>query len=232
MHAFTIVLAVLAAALLPPDERRTPEPLRRQLKEARPHLMRPEVGVLLLVAPFTFLIFFAIGITAMPIHLENVFGTSAGVRGLIQSLPAVSAGLVALSMGRIASRHSTSAMVRAGYLGFVICLAGMAVSPSLAVIIAPVLLLGAADQLVIVPLQSRVASLAPEEHRAVTVAAWSTAIRVGQVSGPAAVAGLLAVGDTRFVLWAAAALSAVLLVLLTAISPLLDRNPRFGPAPE
>ena len=231
MHASTIVLAVFAAALLPPDQRRTPEPLRHQLRKARPHLMQPEVGVLLLVAPFTFLIFFAVGITTMPIHLENEFGASAGVRGLIQSLPAVSAGLVALSMGRIASRYSTSAMVRAGYLGFVICLTGMALSPSLAVIIAPVLVLGAADQLVVVPLQSRAASLAPEEHRAVMVAAWGTAIRIGQVSGPLAVAGLLTIGNTRLVFWAGAALSAGLLVMVTVISKYLDGNPRFRAAP-
>ena len=81
MHAATIVLAAFAATLLPPDERRTPEPLRHQLRQARPHLLQPEVGMLLLVAPFTFLIFFATGITTMPIHLENEFGASAGVRG-------------------------------------------------------------------------------------------------------------------------------------------------------
>ena len=170
-------------------------------------------------------------ITTMPIHLENEFGASAGVRGLIQSLPAVSAGLVALSMGRIATRHSTSAIVRAGYIGFVICLSGMALSPSLAVIIAPVLVLGAADQLVVVPLQSRAASLAPEEHRAVMVAAWGTAIRIGQVSGPAAVAGLLAVGDTRLVLWTGAALSATLLILVTLVHHHLDHEPRFRTMP-
>ena len=230
MHAATIVLALFAATLLPPDERRTPEPLHHQLRQARPHLMRPEVGVLLLVAPFTFLIFFAVGITTMPIHLDNEFGASAGIRGLIQSLPAVSAGLVALSMGRIAGRYPTSAIVRAGYVGFVICLTGMAASPSLAVIIAPVLVLGAADQMVVVPLQSRAASLAPNEHRAVMVAAWGTAIRIGQVGGPAAVAGLLAIGDTRLVLWTGAALSAALLILVTTVSKLIDRDPWFRSA--
>ena len=232
MHAATIVLALFAATLLPAGHRRPTEPLRHQLRAARPHLWQPEVGMLLLVAPFTFLVFFAIGITTMPIHLENVFDATAGVRGLIQSLPAVSAGLVALSMGRLAQRHSTSAIVRAGYVGFVICLTGMALSPSLAVIIAPVLLLGAADQMVVVPLQSRAASLAPEEHRAVMVAAWGTAIRIGQVGGPPAVAGLLAVGDTRLVLWAGAALSVALLVLVSVVSRFLDRDPRFVTAPD
>ncbi len=227
MHAATLVLAGCAAGLLPPDRRRTTVPLRHQLRQARPHLWRPEVGVLLLVGPFTFLIFFAVGITTMPIHLENAFGASAGVRGLIQAMPAVSAGLVALSMGRIAGRLSTSMVVRAGYAGFLVCLTGMAVSPSLAVIIAPVLLLGAADQLVVVPLQSRAASLAPDEHRAVMVAAWGTAIRIGQVGGPPAVAGLLAVGDTRLVFWIGAALSAGLLALVTAVGNLLDRDPHF-----
>ena len=116
-------------------------------------------------------------------HAFTIVLASAGIRGVVLSLPAVTAGLIALSMGRIAGRHSISTMVRAGYVGFVICLTGMALSPSLAVIIAPVLVLGAADQLVVVPLQSRAASLAPEEHRAVMVAAWGTAIRIGQVSG-------------------------------------------------
>ena len=227
MHAATIVLAFFAATLLPPDERRTPETLRNQLRQARPHLVQREVGVLLLVAPFTFLVFFAMGTTTMPIHLENEFSASAWIRGLIQSLPAVSAGLVALSMGRIANRHSTSSIVRAGYVGVVICLVGIALSPSLAAIIAPVLVRGAADQLVIVPLQSRAASLAPEEHRAVMVAAWGTAVRIGQVSGPAAVAGLLAVGDTRLVFWAGAALSAAMLIVVTLARNYMDRDPWF-----
>ena len=227
MHAATIVLAFFAATLLPPDERRTPETLRNQLRQARPHLAQREVGVLLLVAPFTFLVFFAMGTTTMPIHLENEFSASAGIRGLIQSLPAVSAGLVALNMGRIATRHSTSAIVRAGYVGVLVCLVGIALSPSLAVIIAPVLVRGAADQLVIVPLQSRAASLAPEGHRAVMVAAYGTAVRIGQVSGPAAVAGLLAVGDTRLVFWAGAALSAAMLVFITLTRTYIDRDPWF-----
>ncbi len=227
MHAATIVLAFFAATLLPPDERRTPETLRNQLRQARPHLVQREVGVLLLVAPFTFLVFFAMGTTTMPIHLENEFSASAWIRGLIQSLPAVSAGLVALSMGRIANRHSTSSIVRAGYVGVVVCLVGIALSPSLAAIIAPVLVRGAADQLVIVPLQSRAASLAPEEHRAVMVAAWGTAVRIGQVSGPAAVAGLLAVGDTRLVFWAGAALSAAMLIVVTLARNYMDRDPWF-----
>ena len=55
------------------------------------------------------------------------------------------------------------------------------------------------------------------------VAAWGTAIRIGQVSGPAAVAGLLAVGDTRLVLWTAAAL----LILVTLVHHHLDHDPRF-----
>jgi len=232
MHAATIVLAFFAATLLPPDERRTPETLRNQLRQARPHLVQREVGVLLLVAPFTFLVFFAMGTTTMPIHLENEFSASAWIRGLIQSLPAVSAGLVALSMGRIANRHSTSSIVRAGYVGVVICLVGIALSPSLAAIIAPVLVRGAADQLVIVPLQSRAASLAPEEHRAVMVAAWGTAVRIGQVSGPAAVAGLLAVGDTRLVFWAGAALSAAMLIVVTLARNYMDRDPWFKSAPN
>ena len=59
------------------------------------------------------------------------------------------------------------------------------------------------------------------------VAAWGTAIRIGQVSGPPAVAGLLTIGNTRLVFWAGAALSAALLVLVTIVSNLLDRNPRF-----
>ena len=137
MHASTIVLAVFAAALLPPDQRRATEPLRHQLRKARPHLLQPEVGVLLLVA---------------------------------------------------------------------------------------------ADQMVVVPLQSRAASLAPEEHRAVTVAAWGTAIRIGQVSGPATVAGLLAIGNTRLVVTTGAALSAAMLVFVTLVRNFIDRDPRFRKA--
>ena len=62
------------------------------------------------------------------------------------------------------------------------------------------------------------------------VVAWGTAIRIGQVSGPAAVAGLLAVGDTRLVLWCAAALSAVMLIFITLVRPYIDRDPGFRTA--
>ncbi|WP_419845153.1 hypothetical protein [Candidatus Poriferisocius sp.] len=47
-------------------------------------------------------------------------------------------------------------------------------------------------------------------------------IRIGHVGGPAT-AGLVAVGDTRLVLWTGAAL----LVLVTTVSKLIDRDPWF-----
>lgn len=57
------------------------------------------------------------------------------------------------------------------------------------------------------------------------VAAWGTAIRIGQVSGPAVVASLLAVGNTHLVLWDAAALFAAMLIFVTLVRPYIDRDP-------
>ena len=220
--ATTIPLAFFAARVLPPDPAVDPVPMRQQLAGAGDLLRRPQVQVLLAAGVMTFLVFFGAYAVTLPIHLEEVFGASAGLRGVIQALPAATLGVAAYGIGPLARRYPTGTLTAFGAAAYVLVFAGIALTSSLAVLVVLVLLLGAANTLSVIPLQSRAAGLAPDHQRGVMVAAWGTAVRVGQVSAPAVVAGLLAVGSTSTIFWGAAAVSLVLVALTTGAHTLFD----------
>lgn len=219
----TLVLAVALWRLLPPGGgdggART---LAAQLADARVDLARPQVWGLLVLGTCTLMVFFGSFVSTLPLHLEDRFGASAGVRGLILSAPALTSGFTAWRLGTLAERHPTSRLARTGFLALGSTLALVAVAPSLAVVWIPVLFLGIGEALTIIPFQSRIAGLAHEERRAAVVAAWGTAVRIGQVSAPLVVAGLLLVGSTQMVLLVAAGWCLVLFGAVWLLRPVLD----------
>ena len=54
-----------------------------------------------------FMLIFGLFLTAMPVHLESEFGLSAGQRGLVIAIPAITSTFTALRLGwlRVALRR-------------------------------------------------------------------------------------------------------------------------------
>jgi MFS family permease len=157
----------------------------------------------------------------MPLHLEREFALSAGGRGAMLSVPAVSGSLVAFNLGRIRralrlrSVLVTSSVVMV--LGFTV-LAGVS---TLWLVVVGASLYGLGEGLLIPALQDVAVQHASPEHRGGIVAVWVSAVRFGQTVGPLGAGAVMDASGTSAALAAAAGV-AVLLVALVALGPFHD----------
>jgi MFS family permease len=188
------VMAVVVLSVLPPGRPAAPPTLSAQLRGARPYLSDRRVIAMTLIGFASFILVFGLVLTALPIYLEQRFGVSAFVRGLVLGLPAIGNVATALTIGRLSARFGTWQLALTGFAIFVVAFGGMAVAPTFALIIPLVLVYGVGEGLVIVPLQAYAAGIAPTEYRGVIVALWVGAVRAGQFLGPV-MAGALVAGQ-------------------------------------
>lgn len=222
LSGITLPLAFAVYVLFDPDRPRAAPMLRTQLSEAKRLIAGPQIRRIVTIGIASFLLFFTAMVVLLPLHLDRRFGAGAQTRGMIQSIPAISSAFVALRVGWLAERFRPSVIARGGYAVFAATLLATALSPSLAWVALPVLGLGLADSLVIVPLQSRAAGIGPEEHRGVVVAIWSASVRTGQVAAPLAAAVLLALVSTTAAFVVAACWAVGLILLVTYWSATVD----------
>ena len=174
-----------------------------------------------------FMLIFGLFLTAMPVHLESEFGLSAGQRGLVIAIPAITSTFTALA-ARPAARHA-SAVVRAagrrrGAVHHRVRRDG-AGRGAPACSFAAALLYGLGEGVFIPTLQDVVAGASAPEQRGAVVAVWVGAARAGQTVGPllaAALYGATSTGTTFVV----GGVIAAGLVVYELVGPVRRRRPR------
>lgn len=202
-----------------PSQRRT---LERQLRDAAV-LIRQPIMVFVLMAGFVlFTVIFGVFLTALPVHLEDRFGLGPGPRGLVLSTFAVGATLVSFNLGRIRSVVPLRLLLTGSSFFIALSALGIAVAPSLALVVVAVLVYGFGDGSVIPALQDVATSVPPPEQRASVMAVWVSAIRSGQTVGPLGAAALFAATSTETTMVVGAGLFAVVAVLFL-VGPIDDR---------
>lgn len=202
-----------------PAQRRT---LERQLRDAAV-LIRQPIMIFVLVAGFVlFTVIFGVFLTALPVHLEERFGLGPGARGLVLSTFAVGATLVSFNLGRIRSVVPLRGLLTGSSAFIALSALGIAVAPSLALVVVAVLIYGFGDGSVIPALQDVATAVPPPEQRASVMAVWVSAIRSGQTVGPLGAAALFAATSTETAMVVGAALFAVVSVLFL-VGPIDDR---------
>jgi predicted MFS family arabinose efflux permease len=182
------LVAALAARTLPPGRPAASRTMREQIVGAAAYVRDRRVAAMAVAGFASFVLIFGVSVT-LPIHLDEQFGSTAVVRGLMLALPAVGAGVVSLLMGRLAQRWGAWDMVPVGFALLGVAYAGVAGSPVIAVVALPAVAYGVGEALTVVPLQDFATAIAPDEHRGMIVAVWVSAVRAGQFAGPA-LAGL------------------------------------------
>lgn len=220
---YTVALGTAAAAWVVLDGRRPADPpqVKEQFGEAMVVLRRPVLRANLLAGFLVFIAIFGLFLTVLPVHLAEVFGLEAGARGLVISLPAVTATLASFNLGRMTTLSSARTVVIISALALVVAFVTIGVTTTLLVLVAATLLYGASEGFFIPMLQDLNMEDAPEEHRAVVIAVWVGFARLGQTVGPllaGVVMALIGTGPT-FV----AGSSVAVLILLVGV---------FGPFPR
>jgi MFS family permease len=123
----------------------------------------------------------------------------AGARGLLISLPAISATLAAFNLGRMRTLTSARTVVIFSASALVVSYVMLGITTTLIVAITATLIYGASEGFFIPMLQDVTMEDAPDEHRAVVLAVWVGFARLGQTIGPllAGVAvGVIGTGPT------------------------------------
>lgn len=225
-------LAVLCWVRLPAIRPGTDRSVGGQLRGALTVLRQPTVLTILGAGVVLFTVIFGVFLTALPVHLEEEFGLSAGPRGLILSSFAVGATFAALNLGRLQERFGARTVLIAASSLIAVSAAAIGLAPTVVLVIIACVVYGLGDGAAIPSLQDLVVSAAPTAQRASVLAAWVSGVRLGQTIGPLGAAALFAVTSTRFtMLVGAGLLVAVAALMMFAPLPTTDRQ-RSEPPPR
>ncbi len=183
-YGFALVTAWAVWRLLPSRALPEPRTVGEQVRDAMVVVRRP---VVLGAVAFGFVLFaliFGLFLTTLPILLSDDFGLDAGSRGLVLAVPATTATLAALLLGRLRSRFGVARLVLVANLLFVAGFVTIGLAPVLVLVFAGALLYGFGEGLAIPSLQDAVVARASESSRGAVVAVWVGAARAGQTVGP------------------------------------------------
>jgi len=157
---------------------------KEQIRGAAVVVRQPVVVGSILFGTAFFILTFGLMLTALPLMLQQRFGLSVGLRGLVFIAPALGATAVALNMGRLRTRFGARRMLVAGALLFAVGYLAMGWGPVLAAVVLGAFVHGLGEGGTIPTVQELVASASPNESRGAVVAVWVGFARMGQTLGP------------------------------------------------
>ena len=183
---YTVALGTAAAAWVILDGRRPESPprVKEQFGEALVVLRRPILRASILGGFLVFIAIFGLFLTVLPVHLDEVFGMEAGARGLLISLPALTATVASFNLGRVRQLTSARTVVIFSSVLLIIAYVTIGLSTTIAIVVIAALLYGFSEGFFIPMLQDLNMEDAPDEHRAVVIAVWVGFARLGQTIGP------------------------------------------------
>ena len=217
-----VVTAFVAWRTLPPGRPRDVVPLREQLGGAGHALRDRAIASSVLAAGMSFAVIFGVFLAALPTHLDDEFGLSAGARGVVFGLPAVTSSIAAFNLGRIRRRIGAGSVVLVAASVWTGAFLLLGLAPTLWLLGIGALCYGLAEGAMIPTLQDTAMSRAPETQRAAVMASWTASARAGQTVGPLVAAVLLS-GPGSGATLLAGAVGAGALVALFATRP-FDRG--------
>lgn len=219
-YGASVVMAVVAAAVLPSTRPSPVVSMSEQLRSARSSLRDSRVYAMAAAGFAVFILVFGVA-TTLPLHLDEEFAAGALTRGLLLALPAVGAGIISLGMGKLSERWGAWDMVPLGFALIAVAYVGVPIAPDLALVTVPALAYGMGEAFTIVPLQDYAAQIATPEHRGVVIAVWVSAARAGQSVGPALAGLTISTIGTGGTFVAGTAFAAVLTAVSLATRPAL-----------
>jgi MFS transporter, ACDE family, multidrug resistance protein len=184
-------------------------PFRRQVGTAVTIVRRPVVAGAIASGFVIFVLIFGLFLTVLPVHLEEEFGLSAGLRGLVLGVPAVTSTLAAANLARLRGRFGRRTLVLGASGLFAVAFVAMGLAPAPGLLVGAALLYGLGEGAAIPTLQDLIASSAPASSRGAVMATFVGVVRAGQATGPLLAGGLIALVGTgsTFVLGAGLALA-------------------------
>lgn len=206
-YGLGLVTATAAWRILPPDEGRTNVSFRRQLGGIGQTVRNPTIAATFAGGALGFAAMFGVFLAVLPTHLENEFGLSAGWRGVVIGLPAVTSSLAAFNLTRIRRLAPTGWLLVGMALLWVVAFALIGLAGAIAVLVIGALLYGLGEGSMFPSMQDVAITESPDDQRASVMATWTGFARLGQTLGPLLTGLVLAVTDSTVALLTGAALA-------------------------
>lgn len=203
-------LATAAAAwtILPPDTGRTTVSVRAQLGGIGAMVRHPTIGATFVGGALGFAAMFGVFLAVLPTHLENEFGLSAGWRGVVIGLPAVTSSIAAFNLTSIRRHVATGRLLVGMALLWIVAFALIGLAGAIAVLVVGALLYGLGEGSMFPTMQDVAISEAADDERASVMATWTGFARLGQTLGPLLTGLVLAASGSTAAMLAGSALAA------------------------
>lgn len=147
-------------------------------------IKRPEVYGIFITVMLVFIVLYGSYLTYFSTMLGKIFGASSFVIGIIMFSTSISSAIVSSRLG-ILSRHFKKAnLVISGFAFYLISMVAIVFIDSLWFFIAPAILFGIGNGLLIPSIHTLIAEKANIEMRGMFMSVTSSMLRVGQTLGP------------------------------------------------
>ena len=165
----------------------------------------------------TFILLFGPLIVYLPILMDQAFGVSPLVIGIVVASTSLTTALASTQIGNLTSRFSEKTLVRASFVLYAAALALVAFVPYWWLLFVPTVIFGVAQSLNLPNVFSLLNEAAPGENRGAFLALNSTILRLGQTLGPVLMAVIAAPLGLAGAYLVAGALAAAMFVLALAL---------------
>ncbi len=219
-----LALPVALAVVLVLDN---PEPkitgsLREYIRVTLKAIWHPQVLVLFATSVVTFVLIYGSFLAYFPFLLEESFNASPVFIGFVMAAASIATAFAAFWVGGLAHRFGSRALVKTGFVLYILSLVLLPLAHNLWTLSVPVLLFGIANGLNVPSILTVLNDYAPDEYRAAFMSMNGMVLRLGQTLGPLLVGiavGLVGMVGSFFV---SAGLAVVMLVIMI---PILQQEP-------
>jgi MFS family permease len=192
------------------------EGLKQYFRDVRDSLRDRRTAGLLCATLVTFVILYGPQLTYLPILLDDSFGASPLLVGLVLSSASLTTALTASQLGRLRRAASGAALVKLAFVLYVVALSAIPLMPALPFLLIPTLIFGIAQGINLPNVFSLLAGSTSSGSRGALLALNGMGLRLGQTIGPLVMGvSVTALGVTGGY-YAAAGLAATMFVVALA----------------
>lgn len=213
---FAIPIGLWAMFFLNNPEPKKEQDIRDYLQNVWLSVKSRKILGLFLTSVMTFILLYGAFLTYFPILMDNSFGTSALLIGLIMSSMSVANAVTSAQLGKLTNYFSEKALIKIGYVFYAVALLVFPLIPKLGLFLIPTIIFGVGNGINIPSILSFLSSLAPMKYRGAFMSLNGMVLRLGQTLGPlvmGAIYGLWGV-DATFYVGAALAILMIGIVII------------------
>jgi MFS family permease len=208
---FALPVGLWVILSLKNPEPRGNERFVRYLKNALKSMANRKVIGLFALSIATFIILYGAYLTMFPLFLEEKYGATPLIIGLIASSMSITTAITSSRLGRLIRKFSAPTLIITGFVLYCASLLLVPFLPGLIFMLLPAVFYGAAQGLNIPATQTLLAELSPMDYRAAFMSINGMVLRLGQTIGPILIGVFIANGNYMAGFLAMAALAAIMI---------------------